>query len=285
MNIISITTVLTIIASILKAAVAIGHAGMRLRRPTEAECGELIIMVRQRASTEELLAFLDGSILDCSTYIWYYISDALAVAIISDQVEVLQTLLPRIRFPQEAVQKLLIDAMSHHKIEACRILMSQVARLEYVPGQPSRIPFWQGMARSWQVQELIDLVDAHPGFAMNLPADKNDMKYCVRLQTAFDMLQFNSHFASKDPAFAALKYSQPSALLKGLLKNGVLNDINTALVVRRICETGTVEVTQEMFADFKKQYPYHEQTQQALSDWIEEDIKVPEEDADRTLSE
>lgn len=89
------------------------------------------------------------------------------------------------------------------------------------------------------------------------------------------------HISGQPKRKITYKYSQPSALLRSLLKNSLLNDPDTALVVRRVCETGSAQVTEEMIADFKRRNPYHEQTHQVLSEWIEEDVKIPEEDANR----
>jgi hypothetical protein len=94
------------------------------------------------------------------------------------------------------------------------------------------------------------------------------------------MVQFNCHFAARDPAFAALKDSQPPALLRGLLKNGFLTDAGMVKVARLLCETGMADVSYELVADFEKRRPEYVETLQILCGWIPEDVKVTEEEAE-----
>jgi hypothetical protein len=199
---------------------------------------------------------------------------------LSDQLEPLRLLLLRINFPpdehHDIIQKLLITAISNHKMEACHILMSQVNRFERASGDPSKFPYWQGICVALEADELIGLVEAHPGFAMNFAGNASDMQQ-TRMGAA--MVQFNCHFAARDPAFAALKDSQPPALLRGLLKNCFLTDAGMVKVARLLCETGMADVSYELVADFANRRSDYVLTLQILREWIQEDVKVTEEEA------
>lgn len=277
MNIVYISTVLVCI-SIISAA-AKDDDGRNVGGLVYTESNRLAGLVY---SPQKLLEhFLYESIVYWSPSISYYIKEALTFAILSDQSESLRILLVRINFlPDEhhdVIQKLLITAISNHKLEACHILMSQVDRFERASGAPSKFPYWQGMCGALEANELIELVESHPGFAMNLAGNARDMQETRMGDT---MVQFNCHFAARDPAFAALEDSQPPALLKGLLRNGFLTDAGMAKVALRLCETGTAEVSYELAADFAKRRPDYVQTLQILREWIQEDAKVTEEDAE-----
>jgi hypothetical protein len=245
---------------------------------------DLFDLVHRRASPQAILAFLNGSRLDDNfLYSFDYIKETLSHAIRSDQFETLQTLWPRITFPQDrfhkVIRQLLIVGILNHKPDACRFIISQVHRLENTDGVPEQLPIWLGMSSGWTAQELISLVEANPGYAVCFTGTANEMGLCDNVTIGLAMLQFNSHFASRDFDFAALDNTQPFALLRGLLSNFILDDMDMAHLTIRLCETGNAHVSHELVEEFEKSHADHVLTLQTLREWISVDVKVTEEES------
>lgn len=250
----------------------------------DGDSGDLFDLIHRRTSPQELLAFLNGSGLSGSFYSFDDIKETLSHAIRTGQLESLQTLWHCVCFPRnrthDAIRQLLIVGILNHKSDACHFLMSQVPRLENSEGVPDQIPIWLGISSGWTAQELISLVEAHPGFAACFSDTPEEMIQCNDLGVGLAMLQFNSHFASKDPDFATIESTRPSALLRSLLHNFFLRDTDMALLTKRLCESGNADVTYELVKDFERSNADHVQTLEILRGWIQEDVKVTEEESD-----
>jgi hypothetical protein len=209
--------------------------------------------------------------------------------------EALRTIMPRIRFPgaclQHVTRKLMKQALKVNNFEALAFLMTQVACLEEYDGSSVVLPYWkQGSERKlaearWEaarVQELIALVEAHPGFTASFAASCDDMYFCGNIDKALAMVEYNSHFASHP----ALKNAQPTALLhptallRVLLGNRLMCDASLAQVAQRLCDLGA-ELTQQQVEAFKQDRPALVKTGQCLEAWVSVETKVPEEEANK----